>query len=543
MPRLLRIERCQQGASDASGESSAVGEAEAIRQALEALQEGGPLVGNEEVSSDAGPSVERARAFPWPDATEMARFEREHAASASNVVIVSRVPRVPLSLVSSLRASLREVARRAGRGGVEVCVPFDPGVAASKPLAFVTVERAEDARRVARIFDGASLGALAGRPLQRGASPRMAACVLSEYYVDEGESKSSVDETSEECEAASSTSAEGPADDVYFSGTLASLRGGLAGVLAGLERDLDRAICEGDARRAAKLEVRISRAYRAIVGGDPADDEAAASSSSSDATRPPRSRDGLSLVERALRARAADLDRALFPRQPRVAPRRRRRKPRRDDDDEARRASRLSVAQAALRSERLRAAALARALRLSAQRGVALVVEARERREAIATLSRRLDELNQHVRVVEDRADRAERRAERRPRRRRRDPHATRADLLLLDFDDDDDGDGVTDEEVTRTRALPPRPRPAAADDATPPAPHELTCPITLALMSDPVVCADGHTYERSAILRWLETQGRSPQTNVRLASRAVVPNRALKALIDKYKHDHDHAA
>lgn len=38
-------------------------------------------------------------------------------------------------------------------------------------------------------------------------------------------------------------------------------------------------------------------------------------------------------------------------------------------------------------------------------------------------------------------------------------------------------------------------------------APEEaLECPITHELMSDPVVAADGHTYERAAIQRSLDT-------------------------------------
>jgi hypothetical protein len=40
----------------------------------------------------------------------------------------------------------------------------------------------------------------------------------------------------------------------------------------------------------------------------------------------------------------------------------------------------------------------------------------------------------------------------------------------------------------------------------------EIICPITLKIMTDPVIAADGHTYERSAISEWIEraTQGRA---------------------------------
>ena len=36
-------------------------------------------------------------------------------------------------------------------------------------------------------------------------------------------------------------------------------------------------------------------------------------------------------------------------------------------------------------------------------------------------------------------------------------------------------------------------------------------CPITQDLMNDPVIAADSHTYERTAIERWLQTNITSP--------------------------------
>lgn len=39
-------------------------------------------------------------------------------------------------------------------------------------------------------------------------------------------------------------------------------------------------------------------------------------------------------------------------------------------------------------------------------------------------------------------------------------------------------------------------------------------CPITHQLMVDPVVAEDGHTYERSALVRWFATSKKSPVTN-----------------------------
>jgi len=65
--------------------------------------------------------------------------------------------------------------------------------------------------------------------------------------------------------------------------------------------------------------------------------------------------------------------------------------------------------------------------------------------------------------------------------------------------------------------------------------PTEFLCPITREVMDDPVIAADGFTYERRALERWLASHATSPQTNARLPSRLLVPNRALKALIEAH--------
>lgn len=58
-------------------------------------------------------------------------------------------------------------------------------------------------------------------------------------------------------------------------------------------------------------------------------------------------------------------------------------------------------------------------------------------------------------------------------------------------------------------------------------------CPITRDLMTDPVICSDGHTYERQAIEEWLKASSRSPKTNQRLLSRDLIPNHALRSTIE----------
>ena len=53
-------------------------------------------------------------------------------------------------------------------------------------------------------------------------------------------------------------------------------------------------------------------------------------------------------------------------------------------------------------------------------------------------------------------------------------------------------------------------------------------CPITGEPMINPVVAADGHTYERAAIARWLQTSDKSPLTGAMLAHKDLVPNYML---------------
>ncbi|CAJ1365257.1 unnamed protein product [Effrenium voratum] len=58
------------------------------------------------------------------------------------------------------------------------------------------------------------------------------------------------------------------------------------------------------------------------------------------------------------------------------------------------------------------------------------------------------------------------------------------------------------------------------------------TCPITHDVMSDPVVSADGYTYERSAIARWFETSRKSPVTGQKLPHAELVPNQSVRTLL-----------
>eukprot|EP00850_Spirogloea_muscicola_P002888 SM000011S19066 [mRNA] locus=s11:620713:624599:- [translate_table: standard] len=71
-------------------------------------------------------------------------------------------------------------------------------------------------------------------------------------------------------------------------------------------------------------------------------------------------------------------------------------------------------------------------------------------------------------------------------------------------------------------------------------APHMISacfvCPITKEVMKEPVVTADGHTYERDAIARWLSERDMSPMTNCKLLHKALTPNHALQSMIKEWQ-------
>ena len=56
--------------------------------------------------------------------------------------------------------------------------------------------------------------------------------------------------------------------------------------------------------------------------------------------------------------------------------------------------------------------------------------------------------------------------------------------------------------------------------------PYEYVCPISREMVIDPVVTADGHSYEKSAIRRWiLPGQMKSPPTGLILKNDILTPN------------------
>ncbi|KAK4854221.1 hypothetical protein QYF36_020649 [Acer negundo] len=66
--------------------------------------------------------------------------------------------------------------------------------------------------------------------------------------------------------------------------------------------------------------------------------------------------------------------------------------------------------------------------------------------------------------------------------------------------------------------------------------PHEFLCPITLEIMTDPVIVATGQTYERESIQKWIDSGHRTcPKTRQSLVHLSLAPNYALKNLIQQW--------
>ena len=63
--------------------------------------------------------------------------------------------------------------------------------------------------------------------------------------------------------------------------------------------------------------------------------------------------------------------------------------------------------------------------------------------------------------------------------------------------------------------------------------PDEFICPITFEIMKEPVICEDGYTYDKSAIMSIQNSL--SPITRQPINKTKLIPNRALKSMIDRF--------
>ena len=107
---------------------------------------------------------------------------------------------------------------------------------------------------------------------------------------------------------------------------------------------------------------------------------------------------------------------------------------------------------------------------------------------------------------------------------------------------EDDDGEGVNNNYATRMddynddmdSKLPAVSQVALPSLEPEALPNMPACPITGFPMIDPVVAADGHTYERSAIARWLTTSNKSPMTGSVLPHKNLVTNYGLMSSVQE---------
>ncbi|XP_062092455.1 U-box domain-containing protein 1-like [Humulus lupulus] len=71
--------------------------------------------------------------------------------------------------------------------------------------------------------------------------------------------------------------------------------------------------------------------------------------------------------------------------------------------------------------------------------------------------------------------------------------------------------------------------------------PDEFRCPISLDLIKDPVIVASGHTYDRNSIAQWIDSGHHTcPKSGQRLIHMALIPNYALKSLMEQWSQEND---
>ncbi|CAF3282288.1 unnamed protein product [Rotaria sp. Silwood2] len=63
-----------------------------------------------------------------------------------------------------------------------------------------------------------------------------------------------------------------------------------------------------------------------------------------------------------------------------------------------------------------------------------------------------------------------------------------------------------------------------------------LVCPITFSLFRDPVVAEDGHTYERQAIIDWIQNNSTSPLTREPITIAGLRSNHVVRNLVDEFR-------
>ena len=69
--------------------------------------------------------------------------------------------------------------------------------------------------------------------------------------------------------------------------------------------------------------------------------------------------------------------------------------------------------------------------------------------------------------------------------------------------------------------------------------PKDYVCPISLQLMTDPVIDCNGHTFDRPSITEWYQNSMISPITHVSISNTNLTPNLILKRQILEFIEQH----
>ena len=65
--------------------------------------------------------------------------------------------------------------------------------------------------------------------------------------------------------------------------------------------------------------------------------------------------------------------------------------------------------------------------------------------------------------------------------------------------------------------------------------PEMFLCPISMDIMTDPVIMCDGFSYDRQCIEHWLAASNLSPMTGLPLTRDTLIPNVALRQAIEAF--------
>jgi hypothetical protein len=101
------------------------------------------------------------------------------------------------------------------------------------------------------------------------------------------------------------------------------------------------------------------------------------------------------------------------------------------------------------------------------------------------------------------------------------------------DEEEDSDDDDDDDEEEDFFPDFPPN-----FDFQSKSIPPHFLCPLTKSIMINPVIDSEGNTYERRAILRWLDLEDVSPVTGNRLSAVDLIENKRRMAAIETYREE-----